>query len=113
MASTSRTAVHNPLTLMAIFAGLAEVSATVALPRLEGNVQAMFVWFVMFFPLTIVVPFFLFLWLNPKNLYGPGDYRSDPSHLTGAEQPRPASTEKKKEKMKASVSKKNLPEEAA
>jgi hypothetical protein len=69
---------------MAVFAGLAEVSATVALPQLSAEVQCVFVWFVMAFPFGIVIPFFIVLWFRPKHLYGPGDYRQDPEHLGGA-----------------------------
>jgi len=68
---------------MAVFAGLAEVSATIALPRLAGKVQEIFVWFTVGFPFAIVIPFFLFLAFRPRNLYVPGDYRKDPVHLTG------------------------------
>ena len=49
--------IKNPLTVIAVFAGLAEVSATIALPQLEAVVQAKFVWFVMLFPTLLVVLF--------------------------------------------------------
>ena len=37
--------VSNPLTLITVFSGLAEIAATVVLTQLTGNVQAQFVWF--------------------------------------------------------------------
>ncbi len=95
MARRSDSSVRNPLTLIAIFAGLAEVSATVALPQLSPEMQSVFVWFVMGFPFGIVVPFFVVLWFRPKHLYGPGDYRQDPEHLGGVA---PAKVDKKKQK---------------
>ncbi len=76
------TPVRNPLTLLAVFCGLAEVAASVTLTRLPLSIQQIYVWFVMGFPLCLVFPFFLFLWFRPANLYAPGDYRKDPQHLT-------------------------------
>lgn len=69
--------VSNPLTLIAVFAGIAEIAATVALPQLELAVQETFVWFVMAFPTLLVLLFFATLNLNAKVLYAPGDYRDD------------------------------------
>ena len=42
--------ISNPLTLIAVFAGLAEVAATTVLPMLSGTIQETFVWYVMLFP---------------------------------------------------------------
>lgn len=66
--------VSNPLTIIAIFAGLAEVAATVALGLIDSSIQIIFIWFVMLFPVLLVVSFFLVLWFKPKNLYAPSDY---------------------------------------
>ena len=41
--------VSNPLTLIAIFASLAEIAATSVLPIVKGEVQGVFVWYVMLF----------------------------------------------------------------
>ena len=84
---------------MAVFASLAEVASTVALPRLQGNAQEIFLWFVMLFPMTIVIPFFVFLWCRPKHLYAPADFRRDPTWLT-EQPPRPVEPERKKPKTK-------------
>jgi hypothetical protein len=99
MATTPHSHIRNPLTLMAVFASLAEVASTVALPRLQGNAQNVFLWFVMLFPMMIVVPFFVFLWCRPKHLYAPGDFRRDPSWLT-EQLPKPVALEQKKPKKK-------------
>ena len=78
MATQSATRqVKNPLTLIAVFAGLAEVAATGVLPVLEGPVQQTFVWYVMLFPVLLVVLFFLTLNLKHRVLYAPSDFRDE------------------------------------
>ncbi len=73
--------VKNPLTIIAIFAGIAEVSGTIVLPFIaEGN-QAIFVWFLMIFPSLLVVVFFLTLNFNSKALYAPSDYQNEDNYL--------------------------------
>lgn len=69
--------VKNPLTVIAIFAGLAEVSGTVVLPFINDAVQGTFVWFLMGFPLLLVILFFGTLWAKPVVLYAPSDYRDE------------------------------------
>ena len=63
--------VSNPLTIIAIFAGVAESFATGALVLLPIETQQSFVYFVMFFPLVIVVTFFCILVKKPQVLYAP------------------------------------------
>ena len=72
--------INNPLTLIGVFAGISEVAGTVVLTQLNGLVQLIFVWFVMLFPVLLVVLFFGTLNRNPKVIYGPSDYR-DESHF--------------------------------
>lgn len=69
--------INNPLTLIAVFAGLAEIAATGALPVLTGDVQGIFVWYVMLFPVLLVVSFFVTLNLNHHVLYVPSDFRDE------------------------------------
>jgi hypothetical protein len=69
--------VKNPLTVIAIFAGIAEISGTIVLPRLAENNQATFMWFVMLFPAGLVILFFGTLWKKHRVLYAPSDFRSD------------------------------------
>ncbi|WP_339486711.1 hypothetical protein [Pseudomonas sp. EL_65y_Pfl2_R95] len=71
--------VSNPLTIIAIFAGLAEALATIALLGLPNELQEIFIYFVMAFPSLIVILFFVVLYFNNNVLYAPGDYQ-DPEH---------------------------------
>lgn len=69
--------ISNPLTAISAFAVFAEVACAIALPRLEGNVQSVFVWFVILFPTILVILFFLTLNFNPKVLYAPSDFANE------------------------------------
>lgn len=71
--------IKNPLTIIAIFAGIVEVGSTTVLPFLQPDVQFVYVWFLMVFPTTLVVAFFATLNLNHKVLYAPSDYQDDSS----------------------------------
>ncbi|MEZ5573813.1 MAG: hypothetical protein R3E64_17635 [Halioglobus sp.] len=71
--------VNNPLTIIAIFSGLAEALATIALLGLPQELQKIFLFFVMAFPTLIVVLFFFVLYFKNTVLYAPGDYQ-DPEH---------------------------------
>lgn len=73
--------VSNPLTIIAIFASLAEVASTGALVALEEPVQLIFVWFVMGFPILLVGAFFYTLWNKPTSLYAPSDYDKEENFL--------------------------------
>jgi hypothetical protein len=74
--------INNPLTIIAIFAALAEIASTVSLKLISPELQKFFIWFVMGFPLLIVITFFRILIKQPNVLYGPGDYRDDQSFIT-------------------------------
>lgn len=69
--------VRNPLTIIAIFSGIAEVSGTAVLPFLQNENQTLYVWFLMIFPLTIVILFFMTLNWNYKVLYAPSDFQNE------------------------------------
>ncbi|MGH9462075.1 MAG: hypothetical protein ACRD1X_12710 [Vicinamibacteria bacterium] len=73
--------IRNPLTVVGVFAGLAEVSGAWVLPKLPAEIQGDFVWFVMLFPGLLVVLFFLTLNFNHKCLYAPSDYRADEAFM--------------------------------
>ncbi|MCD0495927.1 hypothetical protein LP085_03595 [Achromobacter sp. MY14] len=75
--------VKNPLTIIAMFAVIAEVSGAVVLPFLSERVQATYVWFLMLFPFLLVVLFFVTLWAKRDALYGPSDFR-DEKHFMDA-----------------------------
>ncbi len=44
------THVKNPLTVIAMFAGIAEISGTIVLPFIDVANQAIYIWFLMLFP---------------------------------------------------------------
>lgn len=69
--------IKNPLTVIAIFAALAEVSGTVVLPFLDKDTQRVYVWFLMCFPVLLVVIFFLVLYRKHHVLYAPTDFKDD------------------------------------
>jgi hypothetical protein len=69
--------IKNPLTIIAIFAGIAEVSGTAILPFLKIQNQTLYVWFLMLFPFVIVLLFFATLNWNYKVLYAPSDFQNE------------------------------------
>lgn len=69
--------IKNPLTVIAIFAGLAEVGGTIVLPLLEKETQTTYVWFLMLFPPFLVGSFFYVLYTRHKVLYAPSDFKDD------------------------------------
>lgn len=75
------TSIRNPLSIIAIFAGIAEISGTSVLPFISSEHQGVFIWFVMGFPVLLLLLFFATLNLNHKVLYSPSDYRADESFL--------------------------------
>jgi maltodextrin utilization protein YvdJ len=74
-------AVNNPLTIIAIFAALAEIAGTVALKMVAPEFQGIFIWFVMGFPTLLIILFFLTLNFNPKVLYAPSDFKDEVNFL--------------------------------
>lgn len=78
---SQRAMVRNPLTVIAIFAGLAEVCATISLPNLDDAVQLKFVWFVMIFPILLVALFFFTLWKKHQVLYAPSDFQDETNFM--------------------------------
>ena len=73
--------ISNPLTVIAIFAAIAEISGTVILPTLSDSIQPLFVWFLIGFPTLLVVCFFITLNLNPRSLYSPSDYKDEDNYV--------------------------------
>lgn len=69
--------IKNPLTIIAIFAGIAEVSGSAVLPFLSIANQSDYVWFLMIFPILLISYFFLTLNFNHKVLYAPSDFRDE------------------------------------
>lgn len=75
------TRISNPLTVVAIFSGLAEAFATLALINVPHDIQQIFVFFVMAFPTLIVLLFFAVLNWNHTVLYAPGDFEDEAMYL--------------------------------
>lgn len=73
--------VSNPLTIIAIFSGVAETLATVALVKLPPEIQSIFVYFVMAFPTSIVLLFFYVLYFKNNVLYAPSDFEDQTHYL--------------------------------
>jgi DNA-binding transcriptional ArsR family regulator len=73
--------INNPLTIIAIFAALAEIAGTVAIAFVQKELQIIFIWYVMGFPTVLVALFFLTLNFNPKVLYAPSDFQNEENFL--------------------------------
>lgn len=84
--------IKNPLTIIAIFAAIAEISGTLVLPFIAAANQAVYVWFLMIFPILLITLFFLTLNFNHRVLYAPSDYKNEENFLHSL--PRATYTEK-------------------
>ncbi|MFV3014690.1 hypothetical protein ACM9HO_03045 [Pseudomonas sp. KHB2.9] len=69
--------IKNPLTVISVFAGIAEISGTVVLPFIAAENQATYIWFLMLFPPFLVGIFFATLNWNHRTLYAPSDYQNE------------------------------------
>ena len=69
--------VRNPLTVISIFAGIAEISGTAVLPHIASENQALYIWFLMFFPFALISLFFATLNFNHRVLYAPSDFKDE------------------------------------
>ena len=73
--------VSNPLTAVCVFAGIAEVALAVTLPRLKGDIQLIFAYFAIGFPILLLVLFFVTLNFNRKALYAPSDFSDETNFI--------------------------------
>jgi hypothetical protein len=78
--------VKNPLTVIAIFAGLAELSGTAVLPFIGTENQYTYIWFLMLFPAYLISLFFIILYLRHEVLYAPSDYKDEKDFQNSLEQ---------------------------
>lgn len=69
--------IKNPLTVIAMFAAIAEISGAVVLPFIAKENQAIYIWFLMLFPVLLVIVFFITLNFNHRVLYAPSDYKDE------------------------------------
>lgn len=69
--------IKNPLTIIAIFAGVAETGGTLILPHISELNQHTYINFLMAFPFFLTTIFFLILYFKHKVLYAPSDYQDE------------------------------------
>ncbi|NWO06552.1 MAG: hypothetical protein HLX50_12960 [Alteromonadaceae bacterium] len=92
--------IKNPLTVIAIFAAIAEISGTTVLPFIESENQGIYIWFLMLFPVFLIGIFFLTLNFNHKVLYAPSDYKNEDNFLKSFGK---ATTQEKEDKLREEV----------
>jgi hypothetical protein len=73
--------VSNPLTIIAIFAGITEAMCTIALAATSDQNEIWIVIFLVSFPTALVIMFFLTLNFNHKVLYAPSDYTDEANFM--------------------------------
>lgn len=71
--------VLNPLWIISLFLGLAEVTVGVAATQSQGWIQGLLAIFSVVFPSAVAAVFFVILLTRPFVLYAPRDYPSPPS----------------------------------
>lgn len=72
---------NNPLSLITIFASLAEISLICSLKFIDSELQYIFIWFVVGFPILLVLLFFIVLIVRPTSLYAPSDYKDEQNFM--------------------------------
>ena len=78
---TSKSTTKNPLTVIAIFSILTQASASVSLPYINKENQEIYVWFLVAFPIALVILFFITLNFNNRTLYSPSDFSNEKHFL--------------------------------
>ncbi|MFA5403898.1 MAG: hypothetical protein WC358_03080 [Ignavibacteria bacterium] len=73
--------INNPLTIIAIFAALAEVNSSVAISFINPELHYIFIWFIIGFPVMLVLLFFGVLIFKSNVMYAPSDFRDDDSYF--------------------------------
>lgn len=69
--------IENPLTIVAVFASLVEIAGTTVIALLPVEIQKIFIWFVIIFPILLVILFFLTWNFNNKVLYPPNQFKDE------------------------------------
>lgn len=69
--------IKNPLTIIGIFAAISEISGTAILPFISSSNQATYMWFLIIFPVLLIVLFFITLNFNHRVLYAPSDFKNE------------------------------------
>jgi len=73
--------ITNPLTIVAIFAGIAEIMGTVSLSLVSSAYEYWVVLFLISFPSLLLILFFLTLNFNHRVLYAPSDYKDEANFM--------------------------------
>lgn len=81
--------IKNPLTVISIFAGIAEISGTIVLPFIASEHQGTYIWFLMLFPVYLVGLFFATLNFNRTALYSPSDYKDENNFINSTRRATP------------------------
>lgn len=78
-ASTTDTikTIRNPLTIIGVFSGVAQTTGVAILPLISEKLQGTFIWFLMIFPILLLILFFVTLFFKSKALYAPRDYKDE------------------------------------
>jgi hypothetical protein len=82
--SNGTSKISNPLTLIAVFAGVSEAMGLGILPfvkDLSVEAQNVLVTFLVAFPTSLVAMFFVTLYIQPHLLYGPGDWQDEQNFM--------------------------------
>ncbi|WP_179054254.1 hypothetical protein [Pseudomonas umsongensis] len=87
--------IKNPLTLISIFAGAAELSGVAILPLIENPNQEFYIHFLVFFPTFIIILFFATLNFNHRVLYAPSDYKDENNFVNPFGQASPEEVKRK------------------
>jgi hypothetical protein len=73
--------IRNPLTIIGVFSGVAQTTGVAILPLISASLQATFIWFLMVFPILLLIFFFVTLFFRSKALYAPRDYRDERDYI--------------------------------
>lgn len=73
--------IKNPLTVIGVFSGIAEVSMTIAISFFDTDQRNIFIWFIIGFPIMLVLLFFITLIFRAEVLYAPSDFKNEENFL--------------------------------
>jgi hypothetical protein len=76
-------AISNPLTIVGLFCGVVEVVGLIVMGtgNLAPEAQRDLIWLVKWFPILLVLLFFITLWFKDRVLYAPGDFKDEKNYL--------------------------------
>ncbi len=83
LTSSSGLSAQNPLAVIALLIGIVEAAFAYPVTHLSGSNQTVFVYFMVGFPVLLVLCFFITVWAKPGHLYSPKDYASPTDFLRG------------------------------